>query len=38
MTIEEQLKNEILNNYKSVRAFTQKIDIPYSTSEMSPVT
>lgn len=31
MTIEEQLKNEILNNYKSVRAFTQKIDIPYST-------
>ena len=31
MTIEEQLKNEILNNYKSIRAFTQKIDIPYST-------
>lgn len=31
MTIEEQLKNEILNNYRSVRAFTQKIDIPYST-------
>lgn len=25
MTIEEQLKNEILNNYKSIRAFTQRL-------------
>lgn len=31
MTIEEQLKAEILSHYKSVRAFTQAINIPYST-------
>ena len=31
MTIEEQLKTIILDRYKSVRAFTQQIDIPYST-------
>ena len=31
MTIEEQLKHEILSKYKSVRAFTTTIDIPYST-------
>ena len=31
MTIEEQLKAEILNRYRSVRAFTQSVDIPYST-------
>jgi len=31
MTIEEQLKNEILRKYKSVRAFTNTINIPYST-------
>lgn len=31
MTIEEQLKTRILDRYKSVRAFTQEIDIPYST-------
>ena len=31
MTIEEQLKTRILERYKSVRAFTQEIDIPYST-------
>ena len=31
MTIEEQLKIRILDRYKSVRAFTQEIDIPYST-------
>ena len=31
MTIEEQLKKIILDRYKSVRAFTQEIDIPYST-------
>lgn len=31
MTIEEQLKQEILSKYKSVRAFTTAIDIPYST-------
>lgn len=31
MTIEEQLKQEILNQYKSVRAFTKAIDVPYTT-------
>lgn len=31
MTIEEQLKSAILSRYKSVRAFTTAIDIPYST-------
>lgn len=31
MTIEEQLKQEILSKYKSIRAFTTTIDIPYST-------
>lgn len=31
MTLEEQLKNEILSKYKSVRAFTTSINIPYST-------
>ena len=31
MTLEEQLKQEILGRYKSVRAFTTSINIPYST-------
>ncbi|MCD7753941.1 MAG: hypothetical protein LUH41_05300 [Clostridiales bacterium] len=31
MTVEEQLKGEILSKYKSVRAFTSMIGIPYST-------
>lgn len=31
MRVEEQLKELILENYKSVRAFTTKIGIPYST-------
>lgn len=31
MTLEEQLKNEILSRYKSVRAFTTSINVPYST-------
>lgn len=31
MTIEEQLKQEILSKYKSVRAFTTTINVPYST-------
>lgn len=31
MSVEEQLKELILNNYKSIRAFTKEIDIPYST-------
>ena len=31
MTIEEQLKQEILSRYKSVRAFTTAIGIPYTT-------
>ena len=31
MSIEEQLKQEILSNYKSIRAFTIELDIPYST-------
>ncbi len=33
MTIEEQLKNIILERHKSVRAFTQEVDIPYSTMD-----
>jgi len=28
---EELLKEEILKNYRSIREFTQNIDIPYST-------
>lgn len=31
MTLENQLKNEILSKYKSIRAFTNAFDIPYST-------
>lgn len=31
MTIEEQLKQEILSKYKSVRAFTTQLQIPYTT-------
>ena len=31
MTIEEQLKSIILSQYKSVRAFTTSISIPYTT-------
>lgn len=31
MSIEEQLKQEILCKYKSIRAFTTDIQIPYST-------
>lgn len=31
MTIEEKLKNLILTKYKSIREFTQIIDMPYST-------
>ena len=31
MTIEEQLKAEILKKYKTVRAFTSVAEIPYST-------
>lgn len=31
MTLEEQLKSEILSRYKSVRAFTTTINVPYST-------
>lgn len=31
MTIEEQLKQEILSKYKSIRAFTTAISVPYST-------
>lgn len=31
MTPEERIKQEILKNYKSVRAFTQAIDVSYST-------
>ena len=31
MSIEEELKRYILNKYKSIRAFTQEIDMPYST-------
>ncbi len=31
MNLEEQLKTEILSKYKSIRAFTTAINIPYST-------
>ncbi len=31
MNVENQLKEEILSRYKSVRAFTQMNDLPYST-------
>ena len=31
MTLEEQLRQVILSRYKSLRAFTSAIDIPYST-------
>lgn len=31
MTIEERLKDLILERYKSIREFTTRIDIPYST-------
>ena len=31
MTIEEKLKYYILSKYKSIRAFSQDVDIPYST-------
>ena len=31
MPTEEQVKSIIIQKYKSVRAFTQAIDIPYST-------
>lgn len=31
MNIEEQLKQLILSKYKSIRAFTKEVDIPYST-------
>lgn len=31
MTIEDKLKEYILSKYKSIRAFTQEADIPYST-------
>ncbi|MBO6301084.1 MAG: hypothetical protein J6N15_01430 [Ruminiclostridium sp.] len=31
MTIEEQLKSAILERYRSIRAFTMAIGIPYST-------
>lgn len=31
MTIEEKLKDCILTQYKSIREFTQKADMPYST-------
>lgn len=31
LSIEEQLKIIILDRYKSIRAFTQSIDVPYST-------
>jgi len=33
MTIEEKLKEYILSYYKSIREFTQKADIPYSTMD-----
>lgn len=33
VTIEEQLKFEILSQYKSVRAFTTSAEIPYSTMD-----
>jgi len=31
MNIEEQLKREILMKYRSIRAFTMQLEIPYST-------
>lgn len=31
MSPEERLKQEILKNYKSVRAFTKEINVSYST-------
>ena len=31
MTVEEQIKNMIIEKFKSVRAFTQFINVPYST-------
>lgn len=31
MTIEEKLKQLILDRYKSIRSFTKEINIPYST-------
>lgn len=33
MTTEEKLKLLILNRYKSVREFTQEVDIPYTTMD-----
>lgn len=33
MTIEEKLREYILEYYKSIREFTQKADIPYSTMD-----
>lgn len=31
MTVEEQVKSVIIQKYKSIRAFTQAIGVPYST-------
>ena len=31
MTTEDRLRNYILNKYRSLREFSQKIDMPYST-------
>lgn len=31
MSIEDELKQHILQKYKSIRAFTQEINMPYST-------
>ena len=31
MTIEERLRDRILQNFKSIRAFTKEIGLPYST-------
>lgn len=33
MSLEEQLRAEILSQYKSVRAFTMTVGIPYSTMD-----
>ena len=33
MTIEEKLREYILTYYKSIREFTQKAEIPYSTMD-----
>lgn len=33
MTVEEQLKDQILMQYRSVRAFTNAANIPYSTMD-----